>query len=141
MIRYKKYQSNRRGNTKDKWYARAVASETIDIDGLAKHMASHNTPYSQGCIRGVLHDLADCVKELLLEGKNVKLENLAIFSVGISCTPADTAQAFSAANIKAYTLRARATGQLRPTTMKGQIKVAEHDDYTKPTDNTAEDGE
>ena len=130
MIRYKKYQSKREGVTKDLWYARSAPTETIDIDGLAKHMAAHNTPYSQGCIRGVLCDMADCIKELLCEGKNVKIPNLVIFSVGLTTSGASTAKDFTAANIKQFNLNARATGQLRPRTLRGEIKVAEYDAYS-----------
>lgn len=141
MIRYKKYRCNRNGATKNMWYARVIASETVDLDGLAKHMAAHNTPYSAGCIRGVLHDMADCIKELLLEGKNVKLENLAIFSVGITTKPAPTAKDFSSTNITAFTLRARATGKLRPTTMAagGEIRVAEYQEYSTDADSSGKE--
>lgn len=130
MIRYKKYQSNRKGSTNGKWYARSAPTETIDLDGLAKHMAAHNTPYSQGCIRGVLTDMADCIKELLCEGKNVKIPNLVIFSVGLATTGAESAKEFTRDYIKSFTLKARATGQLRPRTLEGEIKVAEYDAYS-----------
>ena len=93
MIRYNKYQNNQQGSDNyKKWYARAVAEDTVDLDKLAEHMSKHHTPYSQGCIRGVLRDMVDCVKELVLDGKNVKIDDLAIFSVGISTKPADTAE-------------------------------------------------
>lgn len=46
-------------------------------------MSNHNTPYSSGVIKGVLADMVSCTKELILDGKNVKLDDLAIFSVGI----------------------------------------------------------
>lgn len=122
----------------DKWYARSAPTETVDLDGLAKHMAAHNTPYSQGCIRGVLTDMADCIKELLCEGKNVKIPNLVIFSVGLSTSPAQTAKEFGRDNIRQFTLNARATGQLRPRTLEGEIKVMEYDAYSK---GEAGDGE
>ena len=73
-----------------KWYARAVCDETVDIKGLAAHMASHNTPYSTGAIHGMLKDMVNCTKELLLDGKNVKIDDLAIFSVGLHTTGAPT---------------------------------------------------
>ena len=66
-----------------KYYAFPVIEETIELDGLAEHMANHNTPYSKGAIKGVLTDMVNCIKELLLEGKNVKIADLAIFSLGI----------------------------------------------------------
>ncbi len=132
MIRYKKYQNNvKTSEYYKKWYARAVAEETVNIEQLAEHMANHNTPYSKGCIQGVLRDMVDCIKELIIEGKNVKIENLAIFSVGISCKPAETAKDFTPAeNIWRCTLRCRPTGQLRPTSMEGEIKYREYGEYT-----------
>ncbi len=133
MIRYKKYQNANESNpsTFKKWYARAVAEDTIDLDKLAEHMSKHHTPYSQGCIRGVLRDMVDCVKELVLDGKNVKIDDLAIFSVGINTTGAATAEEFTpAANIKKCTLRCRATGELRPSVMSDKIQYREFSEYT-----------
>ena len=74
MIRYKKYQNRiKTSSNYKKWYARAVADETVGLDELSEHMAQHNTPYSKGCIKGVLRDMVDCIKEILLQGKNVKI--------------------------------------------------------------------
>ena len=67
-----------------KWFAYPVIEETIDLDGLAGHMANHNTPFSKGAIKGMLTDMVSCVKELLLEGKNVKIADLA------RCPPRNT---------------------------------------------------
>ena len=53
MIRYKKYQNRiKTSQNYKKWYARAVADETIGIDELSEHMAQHNTPYSKGLHQG-----------------------------------------------------------------------------------------
>ena len=38
-----------------KYYARPVVTETIGIDKLAEHMASHNTPFSKRCYQGPSH--------------------------------------------------------------------------------------
>lgn len=133
MIRYKKYQNLNETNesTYKKWYARAVAEDTVDLDKLAEHMSKHHTPYSQGCIRGVLRDMVDCVKELVLDGKNVKIDDLAIFSVGINTQGANTAAEFTpATNIKKCTLRCRATGNLRPSSMRDEIQYREFSEYT-----------
>ena len=82
---YRKYQNkNRQSVAYGKWFARAVTiGKTINIDELAKHMSEHNTPYSKGAIKGVLTDMIGCIRELMLEGKAVKLDGLAIFSAGI----------------------------------------------------------
>ena len=109
MIRYKKYQvTGEDSPLKGLWYARTVIEETFDIEKLAKHMSNHNTPYSSGVIKGVLADMVSCTKELILDGKNVKLDDLAIFSVGIvSKKGAQSAADFSLANnVKGLKLRA-----------------------------------
>ena len=112
-IFYRKYQNkNKNLKTFGWWYGRAVTlGKTIELDDLAKHMAEHNTPYSAGAIKGVLTDMVACIRELVLEGRSVKLPNLAIFSAGLQSTAAQTSEAFSVQkNIKSVYMRARATG-------------------------------
>ena len=113
---YRKYQNkNRQSVAYGKWFARAVTiGKTINIDELAKHMSEHNTPYSKGAIKGVLTDMIGCVRELMLEGKAVKLEGLAIFSAGIKTKKngAPTSAEFSTTkHIDSVYMRARATGE------------------------------
>ena len=129
MIRYKKYQvTGEDSPLKGLWYARPVIEETYDTERLAKHMANHNTPYSAGVVKGVLTDMISCIKELILDGKNVKLDDLAIFSVGIvSRKGAASAADFTLAdNVKGLKLRARATGELSNAqiNLEGQMKEA-----------------
>jgi predicted histone-like DNA-binding protein len=66
-----------------KWYATPIVNETFDLDALANHMSNHNSPYSKGVITGILTDMVECIKELLLDGKQVKIDDLAIFRVSI----------------------------------------------------------
>ena len=107
---------------------RVPSSKTYDTERLAKHMANHNTPYSAGVVKGVLTDMISCIKELILDGKNVKLDDLAIFSVGIvSRKGAASAADFTLAdNVKGLKLRARATGELSNAqiNLEGQMKEA-----------------
>ena len=129
MIRYKKYQmTGENSPLKGLWYARPVIEETYDTERLAKHMANNNTPYSAGVVKGVLTDMISCIKELILDGKNVKLDDLAIFSVGIvSRKGAASAADFTLAdNVKGLKLRARATGELSNAqiNLEGQMKEA-----------------
>ena len=62
----------------------------------------------------MLTDMVACTKELLLEGKNVKIADLAIFSIGIKNRGgAEKESDFStSANIRGVKFRARATGEL-----------------------------
>ena len=111
-----------------KYYAYPVITQTVGIDGLAEHMASHNTPFSKGAIKGMITDMVSCVKELTLQGFAVKIDDLAIFSVGIvSKKGAASAAEFTLANnVKGLKLRARATGELSNAqiNLEGQLKEA-----------------
>ena len=109
-----KQNKNSKSAAFGKWFAFPVIEETIDLDALAEHMSNHNTPYSKGAIKGMLTDMVGCIKELLLEGKNVKIADLAIFSLGIKNNGgAASEEVFSVSkNIKGVKLRARATGEL-----------------------------
>ena len=102
-----------------KWFAKNVVEETINLDALAEHMSNHNSPYSKGVIKGLLTDMISCIKELLLEGKNVKIDDLAIFSLGIkNKVMANTEEEFTVSkNIEGVKLKARATGELMSKTL------------------------
>lgn len=129
MISYRKIQiKGENSPLNGLWYARPVISDTLDTAALAKHMSKHNTPFSPGVIKGVLTDMIACIKELILDGKNVKLDDLAIFSVGIvSDHGAESAEAFKVSeHVKGLKLRARATGELSNAqiNLEGQLREA-----------------
>lgn len=96
------------------YYAYPVVNETYDLDKLAEHMSSHNTPFSKGAIKGMLTDAVNCIRELILQGIAVKINDLAIFSLGIkNKMGAKSIGEWSAAkNIAGVKSRARATGNL-----------------------------
>ena len=123
-----KQNKNRKSPAFGKWFAFPVIEETIDLDALAEHMSNHNTPYSKGAIKGMLTDMVSCIKELLLEGKNVKIADLAIFSLGIKNNGgAVSEEVFTVSkNIKGVKLRARATGELiaKSLNLEAQLKKA-----------------
>mgnify|MGYP002625213030 CR=1 FL=1 len=127
--------TNQKSDAYNKWYAFPVIEETVDLDALAEHMSDHNTPYSKGAIMGVLTDMVNCIKELLLEGKNVKIADLAIFSLGIKNTKGGAAQEedFTVAkHIKGVKLRARATGELITRSLKLEASLKRATVTTKP---------
>lgn len=122
------------------WYARPVINETLDIELLSRHMSKHNTPFSPGVIKGVLADMVTCIKELILDGKNVKLDDLAIFSVGLRTTGVENVADFSVAeNVKGLKLRARATGSLSTSSLRQEAILKQLAKYsitetTEPTE-------
>ena len=72
-----------------KVYGRVENASPIGIDELAQHMSEHNTPYSKGIIKGILTDMAACIKELMLMGQPVKLADLAIFKATVEANGLD----------------------------------------------------
>ena len=122
-----------------KWFAKNVVEETIDLDGLAEHMSNHNSPYSKGVIKGLLTDMIGCIKELLLEGKNVKIDDLAIFSLGIkNKLAANSEDEFTVSkNVEGVKLRARATGELMSKTLnlEATLKKAQYINGKLTSDN------
>uniref|UniRef100_UPI003FEF3C04 HU family DNA-binding protein n=1 Tax=Segatella copri TaxID=165179 RepID=UPI003FEF3C04 len=127
MIRIILYQNTNQkiAEACGKWFPRVVSDETIGLEELAAHMASHNTPYSKGAILGMLTDAAACTKELLLLGKNVKFADIAIFSLGLKVKGgAPTKENYNVGKyILGLKLRARATGELKTENLDTSIKL------------------
>ena len=66
-----------------KYYARVEYKGTIGIKELAAHMHQHNTAFSKGIVMGVLGDMVDCIKHLVLDGYTVKIDDLGIFKASV----------------------------------------------------------
>ncbi len=78
-----------------------------------------NTPFSKGAIKGMITDMVSCIKELTLQGIAVKIDDLAIFSIGIrNKEGAASEKEFTIAkNIDGFRLRARGTGEFSAKTI------------------------
>ena len=127
--------------TETKAYGVAQASEVIDINAFAKHVASHGSVYKKGDIIGLLTNAVACLRELMLEGKRVKLGDLGDFQPRLKTEGARTTNEFSAANIKEVNiswtpgkpftnLRSEAAFQLVPnrTAQADAIEVIKNED-------------
>lgn len=108
-----------------KYYARPVVTQTVNLNGLAEHMTEHNTGFSPGATKGLLTDMVKCIKELVLQGFAVKIDDLAIFSIGLKTKKgADSEDDFSVTkNIEGVRLRARATGNLTSSKLDLQASL------------------
>lgn len=82
-----------------KAYAKVQFSEVVELPEFVKHIASHNTVYSEGVIVGVFTEMVGCLREHLLDGKKVKLGALGDFSPSLSSKGANSADDFSASYI------------------------------------------
>ena len=86
-LKYRKVQRTPQSGDnagKTLWYATAVTDREMDFEQFVSHISDHGSPYSHGCIHGVLMDALDHLQELILDGKSVRLSDLGLFSLGIS---------------------------------------------------------
>ena len=115
MIKFILKQNNNKSlSSNGKWYAFPVVEQTLNLRQLARHMAQHNSGFSEAQCIGVMTAMVSCIKEMILDGKNVKIDDLAIFSCGIRNRDGSaTEEDFNVAeNVETVKFRARATGML-----------------------------
>ena len=79
-----------------------------------------------------------CVRELLLDSKKVKLDDLAIFSLGLTSRPADTPADFtpSANIVKAY-INAIGTGEISKKQLDVTARFKEVVEYNRGESNAS----
>ncbi len=136
MIKYVlKQNKNKNSDAFGKWYAFPVVEETMDLEELARHMEEHNSGFSQPMCIGVMKAMVRCIKEQILTGRNVKIDDLAIFSCGIrNKCGAVKEEEFTTANcIAGVKLRARATGELRKSSLNLEASIRRASAVTRGT--------
>ena len=125
-----------------KYYARVSYKQTLSVGDMARHMAEHNTAFSEGLITGILIDFVRCVREQVLNGNTVKIDNLAIFKATVEANALETlydaetdkvAQASigtlpegakTGAAVKTIKLLAQSTGEFTRDELKKDVKLA-----------------
>ena len=135
MLKYQIYQSQLKDSPSfGKFYARIISDGTVDVKGLAEHMAKHNTPFSPGTITGILTDAIACIKELALDGKRVTLDGL--LSIGLSISHkmgAASADEFSISKcVDKVKLVALGVGEFSSSLLTSQAKLSESKTYQSP---------
>lgn len=138
MIRYKKFKNNNRTSASyNKWYGRAV-TELMEFEEFVKHMANHHCVFGESTIRGVLIEMQICMRELLLEGKAVRLDDLGIFRIGLETSAATTAKEFTTDNIKAVRLNLYLGKRFRAADLYKDAKFREAGKYDGGGDDGGE---
>ena len=125
-----------------KLYARVDYKQSLSVQDMAHHMAEHNTAFSEGLITGILIDFVRCVREQVLMGNTVKINNLAIFKATVEGNALDTlydAQADKVATatlgtlkdgdktgpaVKVIKLLAQSTGDFTREELKKDVKFS-----------------
>ena len=93
-------------NSEKKIYATVQSRETVGLDAIAEHMLEHGSPFTEGCIVGVLKDLKNCMAELLMEGFSVNIPGFERIYLTATCSGADSVEDFTTASIQKLNLRA-----------------------------------
>ena len=68
----------------------------MTIEKFAQHITSHGSVYSRADISAILYMAVDCMREMLLEGKKIRLGDLGDFSLLLGSKGAETADKFTA---------------------------------------------
>ena len=122
---------------KKKFYATAVQDRTMEFEDFVTHISEHNSPYSRGTVHGVLMDTLDCLQELILDGKSVRLADLGLFSIGMTSRGEETAEKVNAQSITGVHLIVRNTKNWSNAELRKMCKITALDgSVTEEGDNT-----
>ncbi|WP_262895067.1 DNA-binding protein [Segatella copri] len=80
-------------------FAISQYTDVMTIEKFAKHITSHGSVYSRADISAILYMAVDCMREMLLEGKKIRLGDLGDFSLLLGSKGAEAADKFTAQNI------------------------------------------
>lgn len=81
-----------------KYYPCAVSQGEIDLDDLAKTIASRSTISKADCY-GVMIAMSEVISEVLSNGKLVKIESLGTFSIALTGKGTTNAETIGKSNI------------------------------------------
>ena len=68
-----------------KWYARLKSIETLSLTNVAKHISEHGSVFTEDVVEGVLKKFKNCLLEMLLDSKKVKIAGLGTFYLTCEC--------------------------------------------------------
>ena len=131
-IKYRKVQRTPQTGEnagKELWYATVVTDREMNLEEFVDHISSHNSPYSRGTVHGVMMDMLDCLKELILDGKSVRLGDLGLFSIGMKSHGELTKEKVSAASVEDIHLIVRNTRSWSNSELKKLCKITAYDNY------------
>ena len=114
---------------KELWYATVVTDREMNFEEFVDNISSHNSPYSRGTVHGVMMDMLDCLKELILDGKSVRLGDLGLFSIGMKSHGELTRDKVSAASVEDIHLIVRNTRSWSNSELKKLCKITAYDSY------------
>ena len=150
-----KIKNSRNSDMDGKIYARSVATETLSFQDFINHVISHGSVYDRGTVQGIMYQMVDCMKELMLDSKKIWLGDLGVFYLSIVNRAADDEASFNITeNVEGVRVKFRAnqgkTAGLDSKSIRkeasfidvktlGEAKKKKSDDATGADDNTGDD--
>jgi predicted histone-like DNA-binding protein len=95
-----------------KYYPCAVSQGQVDLDDLAKIIASRSTISRVDCY-GVIIALSEVISESLADGNIVKIDNLGSFQLVLLGTAAETKDPLGKSNIKGAKISYKPSKELK----------------------------
>lgn len=108
----------------EKFYAQAVKTANVDLNWLAKQIASQST-VSKGDCYAVLIACVECMIEELSRGSVVNLGSLGSFQVGVRSSPSESPSKVSPLNVKSAHLNFRPSVELKDALRNLKYTVTE----------------
>ncbi len=144
-LKYRKVQRTPQSGEnagKKMWYAAAVTDREMSFEDLVSHIAEHTSPFSRGTVHGVLMDSLDCLQELILDGKSVRLGALGLFSIGMKSRPETSKANVTAQSVQDVHLIVRNTKTWSNAELAKKCRLEEYSNYdsTDEDDSTGDDG-
>lgn len=93
-VLYRLYQSNKEGDNKGKWYARALMTNEVDTEELAE-IIQRNCTVKRSDVLAVITELVEVMQDELQNSHKVKLNGFGSFKIGMKTKPSDTAKKFN----------------------------------------------
>ena len=123
---YRLYQNNNKQSSGyNKWYARAVMTETMTTRQLAEIM-QENCTVKRSDIEAVLREIVPTMARAMQDSKRVKIDGLGTFKIGLKTKGAASAKAF---NINENVTHAR---KLHSRDVQGQENKPPHHRPAQP---------
>ena len=119
-------------------YATVVTDREMNFEEFVDHISSHNSPYSRGTVHGVMMDMLDCLKELILDGKSVRLGDLGLFSIGMSSRGEVSRDKVTSASVQDIHLLVKNTKNWSNSELKKLCKITAYDARGGEEDGGAE---
>ena len=147
IYKIRKIKNSKNADMNGKVYAKAVATETLSFQDFIDHIISHGSVYDRGTVQGIMFQMVDCMKELMLDSKKVWLGDLGTFYLSLKNQSAEDERSFNIAeNVVGVRVKFRPnqgkTAGLDSKSIRKQAKFINVDELgevkKKKTDSTAE---